>query len=359
MYAIEIEQLYKSYDGQPVLRGLDLHVPAGQAYGLLGSKDSGKSTLMHLLLGFLHPSQGRLRVLGSADLDRVRGMIGYVPERSLYHLRFSAREYLRYLGRFSDLQPPHLDVRIDAELQAVGLSDAAGRRLSDYSKGMLQRLGIAQALLAEPALLLIDEPTSGLDPAEQREVTELVAELRSRGLTIFLTTQDPSAAERMCGQVGILHNGRLAREIDIPSLQAPGRSVIIRVTELASDLGARLERLPGVSYHANEIVIQRNTPFLQAQVLHVLLDHNVTVVKLEPQGDLLGDLYLRVMRGEPLDHPESLETGQPPNGLFAPPGHPDALRPPPGAVDGPWRRDSLLNELFRREDDYREPEDGE
>ena len=157
MYAIEIENLYKSYDGLPVLNGLNLRVPQGQVYGLLGPNGSGKSTLIHLLLGFLRPTRGTLRVFGQQDLEQVRGRIGYLPERLRYHLRYSGREYLRYLGQFSDLHGPQLSARVEQELGAVGLLDAADRQLATYSKGMLQRLGIAQALLSDPDILLIDE----------------------------------------------------------------------------------------------------------------------------------------------------------------------------------------------------------
>src|SRR5215210_3174301 len=113
MYAIETENLYKSYDSLPVLNGLNLRVPEGQVYGLLGPNGSGKSTLIHLLLGFLRPTKGRLRVFEQQDLEQVRGRIGYLPERLRYHLRYSGREYLRYLGRFSDLREPELSARVE------------------------------------------------------------------------------------------------------------------------------------------------------------------------------------------------------------------------------------------------------
>src|SRR5689334_10450491 len=204
MYAIETENLYKSFDGVAVLRGLDLRAPEGKVYGLLGSNGAGKSTLIHLLLGFLKPSGGRMRLLGQHDLESIRGRVGYLPERLRYHLRYTGREYLRYLGRFSDLREPQLSARVDEELAAMGLRDAADRLLSTYSKGMLQRLGVAQALLTDPEVLLIDEPTSGLDPSGQRELLDLLTAVRARGHTIFLATHILSEAEQLCDYVGIL-----------------------------------------------------------------------------------------------------------------------------------------------------------
>src|SRR3954468_8368528 len=240
MNAIEIENLYKSYDSLPVLSGLNLRVPQGQVYGLLGPNGSGKSTLIHLLLGFLRPNRGTLRVFGQQDLEQVRGRIGYLPERLRYHLRYSGREYLRYLGQFSDLPRSQLSARVEQELGAVGLLDAADRQLATYSKGMLQRLGIAQALFSDPDILLIDEPTSGLDPAGQREMLNLLAEVRSRGHTIFLTTHFLAEIEQLCDKVGILFGGQLAAEVDVQAVRAPGRHTLITVTDTTPEVAARL-----------------------------------------------------------------------------------------------------------------------
>ncbi|HEX9373151.1 MAG TPA: ABC transporter ATP-binding protein [Roseiflexaceae bacterium] len=351
MYAIETEHLHKSYDSLPVLRGLDLRVPVGQVYGLLGPNGSGKSTLIHLLLGFLKPTRGRLRVLGQPDSDLARGRIGYLPERLRYHLRYGGREYLRYLGQFSGLREPQLSRRVEEELRAVGLLDAADRRLATYSKGMLQRLGIAQALLADPDLLLIDEPTAGLDPAGQREMVNLLADVRGRDHTIFLTTHVLDEIEQLCDTVGILHGGKLAAEIDVQSLRAPGRNALITVVETTPELAARLQGIsPAVRCNGREISLRPNTPSLQAQVLRLLLDADIRIIALESQGRPLEEIYMRIVRGEPVELP--LE--EPPPGLFAPPGHPDATtRPlersetPPGR---PGSGDTLLRELLSREE---------
>jgi ABC-2 type transport system ATP-binding protein len=353
MYAIEIENLYKSYDGLAVLNGLSLRVPAGYVYGLLGPNGAGKSTLIHLLLGFLKPNRGELRVFGERDLESVRGRIGYLPERLRYHLRYSAREYLRYLGRFSDMHEPQLTARIDQELRAVGLFDAADRRLATYSKGMLQRLGIAQALLADPDILLIDEPTSGLDPSGQREMLDLLNEVRSRGHTIFLTTHFLTEIDQLCNTVGILFAGKIAAELDVQSLRGPGRHALITVTQMLPELVERLQRLsPAVRCNGVEIALQPNSALLQAQVLRVLLDANIPIVALEPQSRPLEEIYLRVVRGEPAD----VVPTEPPPGMFAPPGHPDAILAPPGR---PSTGDTLLRELLKREDEREEPHDPE
>jgi ABC-2 type transport system ATP-binding protein len=353
MHAIEIENLYKSYDGLQVLSGLNLRVQEGQVYGLLGPNGVGKSTLIHLLLGFLKPTRGVLRVFGQQDLEQVRGRIGYLPERLRYHLRYSGREYLRYLGQFSDLHGPHLSARVEQELAAVGLLDAADRRLATYSKGMLQRLGIAQALLSDPDILLIDEPTSGLDPAGQREMLDLLAEVRGRNHTIFLTTHFLDEIELLCDTVGILFGGKLAAEIDVQSLHAPGRSVLIKVAHISPELTQQLQRFsPAVRCTGREINLQPNTAALQAQVLRALLDANVPIIALEPLGRPLEDIYMRIVRGEIADLPAA----EPPPGMFAPPGHPDAATgmlesADPTPAGRPGSGDTLLRELLRHERD--------
>ena len=351
MYAIEIDNLYKSFDGLAVLNGLNLRVPQGQVYGLLGPNGAGKSTLIHLLLGFLKPTRGALRVFGQPDLEQLRGRIGYLPERLRYHLRFSGREYLHYLGQFSDMRGPHLSARVEQELGAVGLLDAADRRLATYSKGMLQRLGIAQALLSDPDMLLIDEPTSGLDPAGQREMLDLLAEVRGRNHTIFLTTHFLDEVELLCDTVGILFGGKLAAEIDVQSLHGPGRNVLIRVAHTSPELIERLGRIsPAVRCAGREITLQPSNAALQAQVLRALLDADVPIIALEPQSRPLEDIYMRIVRGEPAELPAS----EPPPGTFAPPGHPDATTrvhesadatPPGRAGTG----DTLLRELLQQE----------
>jgi ABC-2 type transport system ATP-binding protein len=349
MYAIEAENLYKSFDGVSVLRGLNLRVPEGQVYGVLGPNGSGKSTLIHLLLGFLRPNQGALRVLGERDLESTRGRIGYLPERLRYHLRYTGREYLRYLGSFSDLPEPQLSARVNEELRAMGLSDAADRLLSTYSKGMLQRLGVAQALLTDPEILMIDEPTSGLDPAGQREMLDLLTEMRGRGHTIFLATHVLGEVEQLCDSVGVLFDGKLATEIDVQTLRAPGQDVVIHVAEMAPALAAQLQRLsPAVHCQGREISLRPNTPQLQSNVLRALLDAGASIQSLNPRGNALEELYLSVVRGAPV-----LPLGAPPpNGLFAPPGHPDAALP-----GKPATSDTLLKTLLGREEDRRRQAD--
>jgi ABC-2 type transport system ATP-binding protein len=203
-------------------------------------------------------------------------------------------------------------------------------------------------------MLLIDEPTSGLDPAGQREMLDLLAEVRGRNHTIFLTTHFLDEIELLCDTVGILFAGKLAAEIDVQSLRVPGRNVLIRVAHTSPELIERLRRIsPAVRYTGREIMLQPSSAALQAQVLRALLDADVPIIALEPQGRPLEDIYMRIVRGEPAELPGA----EPPHGIFAPPGHPDATTrvlesadsTPPGR---PGTGDTLLRELLKQD---REP----
>lgn len=351
---IEIEELHKAYGSLPVLQGVSLRVAAGEVYGLLGPNGAGKTTLIHLMMGFLRPNQGRLRLLGNANLEQVRPRIGYIPERQRYHTRYTAREYLHFLGQFSGLTGVALRQRVERELAVVGLLSAADRSLGTFSKGMLQRLGIAQALLTDPELLLIDEPTSGLDLAGQREVIDLLAGVRDLGHTIFLCTHYLQEAELLCDRVGVLAGGRIAAEARVHDLRNVANSVRIRVGALDPELRARLESLgAGVRCDAQSVRLSPNTPELQATVLRALLDAEVAIMALEPLESPLERLYLWALHSVP---PTSAEA----RGVFLPSWDLEAIAEPPAAPPPADERagasDALLSELLGRNEGDREAE---
>jgi ABC-2 type transport system ATP-binding protein len=348
---IEIADLHKGYGDLQVLQGLSLSVGAGEAFGLLGPNGAGKSTLIHLMLGFLRPDRGRIRLFGTANLERARPRIGYVPERQRYHTRYTAREYLRFLGRFSGLDGADLRERVDRELATVGLRGAADRSLGEFSKGMLQRLGVAQALLLDPDLLLIDEPTSGLDPAGQREVIDLLAAVRDRGHTVFLCTHYLHEVDVLCDRVGVLAGGRIAGETPVAELRGVAGSARIQVGGLSLDQRRWIEALgPGIRAEPQSVRITANTAPLQAAVLRGLLDMGVAIIALEPLESPLERLYLQAVQSAAVPGPAA--AAAPPNEapVWAP-----TFPPPPPAAPPPPRRpgegDTLLNELLGRNDD--------
>ncbi|ABY34330.1 MAG TPA: ABC transporter ATP-binding protein [Chloroflexus aurantiacus] len=300
---IVVEGLTKSYGHVSVLRGVHLRVAAGEVYGLLGPNGAGKSTLIHLLLGFLYPDSGRIRVLGSADLEAQRRQIGYIPERQRYHNYYTPREYLTFLGRFDGMPETILRKRIDELLELTGLTAVANRYLRTLSKGMIQRLGIAQALLTDPDLLLIDEPTSGLDLDGQQELLVLLNDVRQRGHTVLLCTHRLAEVEYLCDRVGILTNGKVALEVNVADVRHMTGSMVVQTGPLDLPLRQRLEMI-GREIRCDEqaVVISPHSPELQAKVLQVLIEANVTIRALEPQLSRLAQIYMRTVRGEPVDN---------------------------------------------------------
>lgn len=329
MDSIELNDVHKSYDGVPVLRGVSLRVPQDAVYGVLGPYGAGKTTLIHLIAGFLRPDRGSIRVLGSEQIQQVDGRVGYVPERARYHTRYTVREYLFYLGRFSGLSGARLRRRVAAEIDAFGLTGVADHLLGALPRGMVQRVGLAQALLSEPEVVLIDEPTAGLDPEGQRDIVDLLVAVRRRGCTILVATHFLDEADLLCDRIGILHGGRIAAEAETHSLHRTSSSVVITVTDLPPATETALIALsPAVQCNRREITLAPNTPELQAQVLRLLLDHGIAIVTLAPRRHPIEEFYLEAVRGE---------TGR--NG--------SSEAPPPGPSG---MGDTLLRELLQQED---------
>ena len=195
------------------LRDLNLQVSAGQIYGLLGPNGSGKSTTLKIILGLVPATTGTARIFGR-DCDSVssREAVGFLPESPYFYKYLTGEETLRFHGKLCGLRSTALKNRVEELLALVGLTNARGRRLGGYSKGMLQRIGLAQALVHEPALVVLDEPTAGVDPAGAREIRDLILGLKQRGITVLLSSHLLSQVQEICDRVGILANGVLVRE---------------------------------------------------------------------------------------------------------------------------------------------------
>ena len=192
------------------LKNLSLDVQEGEAFGLLGLNGAGKTTAIKLILGLLKPTAGTVSVFGGSMADRaVRRQAGYLPELPYFSKQLTGRELLKYFGSLHGLSGKALDARVGEILELVRMVPAAADRVSGYSKGMLQRIGIGQALIGKPKLLICDEPMSGLDPVGYKEIRDIFLDLKSQGTTLFLNTHILSEVERVCDRIGILHEGEL------------------------------------------------------------------------------------------------------------------------------------------------------
>lgn len=195
------------------VRDLNLQVAPGQIYGLLGPNGSGKSTTLKIILGLVTPTRGRAQIFGR-DSERVasRESVGFLPESPYFYKYLTGEETLCFYGKLCGMRGATLKNRVDEMLALVGLTNARKRRLGGYSKGMLQRIGLAQALIQEPALLVLDEPTAGVDPAGAREIRDLILDLKRRGITVLLSSHLLGQVQEICDRIGILANGVLVRE---------------------------------------------------------------------------------------------------------------------------------------------------
>ena len=192
---------------------LDLRVAAGQVYGLLGPNGSGKSTTIKLLLGLLEPTAGECRIFGiSSARVEARRDVGYLPESPYFHRHLTGRELVRFYARMCGPGGAGLESRVSDVLATVGLFEAAARRVGTYSKGMLQRVGLAQALVHDPRLLILDEPTAGVDPIGSAAISELILKLKQQGKTILITSHLLGQIEDICDRVAILDRGKLILE---------------------------------------------------------------------------------------------------------------------------------------------------
>ncbi|MDP9098914.1 MAG: ABC transporter ATP-binding protein [Verrucomicrobiota bacterium] len=234
------------------VRDLNLEVATGQIYGLLGPNGSGKSTTLKIILGLVPPTRGQAKIFGR-DSDRVasRESVGFLPESPYFYRFLTGEETLRFYGKLCGLRGAVLKNRIEEMLALVGLTSSRKRRLAGYSKGMLQRIGLAQALIQEPALLVLDEPTAGVDPTGAREIRDLILKLKSRGVTVLLSSHLLGQVQEICDCVGILSNGVLVREGALNELlgvenqtqfvlENAGPDLLEAIGDLAARSGARV-----------------------------------------------------------------------------------------------------------------------
>jgi ABC-2 type transport system ATP-binding protein len=240
------------------VRDLNLEVAAGQIYGLLGPNGSGKSTTLKIILGLVPPTRGQAKIFGR-DCDQVasRESVGFLPESPYFYKFLTGEETLRFYGKLCGLRGAALKSRVEEMLALVGLTSARKRRLAGYSKGMLQRIGLAQALIQEPALLVLDEPTAGVDPAGAREIRDLILKLKSRGVTVLLSSHLLGQAQEICDRVGILANGVLVREGALHELLGVENQTQFVLEDARPDL---LEAIGDLAARSGARVIERGRP---------------------------------------------------------------------------------------------------
>ena len=256
--AVEIRNLVKefktSFRRKP-LRAVDdvsIRIMPGEVYGLIGPNGSGKSTTMKALLGLVAPSSGQCSIYGRDSLKvDSRDEVGFLPENPYFYKHLSGAETLRFYGKLCGLGGRKLEDRVGELLALVDLEGARDRRLGGYSKGMLQRIGLAQALVQEPRLVILDEPTAGVDPLGSRQIRDLILKLRERGITVFLCSHLLEQVQEVCDRVGIIFRGKMVREGKLEDLIAieDQSEIVLRDAspELLEKIKELVESTPGAS----------------------------------------------------------------------------------------------------------------
>jgi len=241
--AIETEQLRKVFGDRAAVKGLTLQVEQGEVFGFLGPNGAGKTTSMKMLLGLVAPTSGTASLLGAPMGDlATRAQIGFLPEHFRFQDWLTAREFLLLHGELLGMDSRDLQIRLEELLERVGLSAFRNKQLRTFSKGMLQRIGLAQALLNRPRLVFLDEPTSGLDPVGRRLVRDIIHELKGQGTCVFLNSHLLSEIEVTCDRVAFIRHGEVVRVIELATLDQNLSLVTIRAAGLTSEALAGLAK---------------------------------------------------------------------------------------------------------------------
>lgn len=248
--AVSVHHLTKVFKGQlgkgafRAVHDLSLTVQTGEVYGLIGPNGSGKSTTMKVILGLLNPTEGDTSIFGIPSREVAsRRSVGFLPENPYFYKHLNGRETLLFYGKLCGMRGKELKARADEMLALTGLEDAATRRVGGYSKGMLQRLGLAQALIHEPRLLVLDEPTAGVDPSGSRIIRDLIIEFRKRGITVLVTSHLLEQIQEVCDHVGIMAHGRMVREGRVEDLIAVENQTEMVLENATPALLAKIEAL--------------------------------------------------------------------------------------------------------------------
>jgi len=309
MAAIETFSLEKHYQvgfwkkrRKDALKPLTFEVREGEIFGYLGPNGAGKTTTLRLLMGLVYPSAGSARILGCDLFDRsMKKQIGFLPEQPYFYDHLTAFELLDYYAQLSGVDAKSRKKKVDAALARVGMADSSRTQLRKFSKGMLQRVGIAQAIVHDPKLILLDEPMSGLDPIGRREVRDLIQELNEGGTTIFFSTHILSDAETLCDRVAILNKGEL-RGIGVVADLAREVTGNVEIAWIGATATSGIEALGGKT-HATGNAFRAELPEAkQDAAIDVIRRAGARLVSITPVRATLEDYFLARLGESPVSH---------------------------------------------------------
>ena len=303
MNAIETVGLGKTYRGLAAVQELDLAVPQGEVFGLLGPNGAGKTTTIMMLLGNIRPTAGYASLLGKPIGDvQIRRRVGFLPEKFQFHDFLTATEFLNLHGKLAGMEGRVRARRVPEVLERVGLADRARSKIREFSKGMQQRIGLAQAILHEPDLVILDEPTSALDPLGRRDVRDIVSTLRAEGKTVLLNSHLLSEIEMSCDRVAIMKRGRVAAQGTMDELLAFSSTVEVEVRDM-NDAAMAAVRQVTTRLRLEHVPVTNFTAWVRSEddipeLARALVQNGVKLVALIPKRETLEELFVRIIEGE-------------------------------------------------------------
>jgi ABC-2 type transport system ATP-binding protein len=297
---IEVENLRKVYHRLVAVDEVSFTMYRGEAFGFLGPNGAGKSTIVKMMTGLVKPTQGTIRLLDQPQEDlATRRRIGYLPELPTFHRWLRAKEFLEFHGELYGLRGPLLKKRCGEVLDLVGLSGREEQKLGTFSKGMMQRIGLAQALINKPELLLLDELVSGLDPVGQRDIRDLLRQLKNEGMSIFLNSHQLADVEALCDRVAIINKGRIVKVGAPQSLFEEPLLVEVKVDQISENL---LHRLGSIALAVREdqddtkkLLVEVADDEAIANIAEVVHDCGARLYQLSPHHTSLEQLFLHTI----------------------------------------------------------------
>ena len=308
---IETQDLTKKYDKLTVVDHLNLHVAKNEIFGLLGPNGAGKTTTILMLLGLTEPASGSIRVCGFDPIReslKVKRLVGYTPEKVGFYENLTPRENLKFIAELNNISETESHNRIEQLLEAVGLTEAADSEVGTFSRGMKQRLGIADALVKKPEVVIFDEPTAGLDPEGINQVIELIASLPKAGTTVVMCSHRLYEVQKICHSIGILSRGKMVVQDSLDQLgrQAftEGRFRIeVETAQPSSQLIDTIRGINGVlkvETEGNRLLISTESD-IRAEIAKTVIESNIPLIQMKVQEFNLDDLYMKYFHEEQSD----------------------------------------------------------
>jgi len=303
---VETKELTKNYDGVTVVDHLNLHIKEKEIFGLLGPNGAGKTTTILMLLGLTEPASGSAQIFGynpTREPLKVKRLAGYLPENVGFYNNLTARENLMFIAELNDISRTEANRKIDELLEMVGIGEVADSAVGKFSRGMKQRLGIADVLIKKPKIAFLDEPTAGLDPEGINQIIDLIAGLPKIGTTVVLSSHQLYQVQRVCNSIGILSKGKTVVEGSLDQLSretlAGGNYRIeVETTQPSPQLIETINKVPGVNgvqSKDNTLIISADSD-LRAEIAKVVVQSNVPLIQMNIQKFSLDDIYMKYFK---------------------------------------------------------------